>query len=98
MLYTGTASEPHVEGLGGDDHLGEHGVGGELGHAAAQLGELPAVVERPQRVQLLQGAQQGLRRRRVHEVEAHQVVDAQALQHQHHVACRHRDFSRDAGC
>ena len=66
--------------LGGEDHLGHHGVAGELGHAAAQLGELSQVVEGAQRVQLLQRQHQRLMGRGVHEVKVDQVVDPQRLQ------------------
>mmetsp|Transcript_6507 Transcript_6507/g.18711 ORF Transcript_6507/g.18711 Transcript_6507/m.18711 type:complete len:883 (-) Transcript_6507:1046-3694(-) len=76
----------HLVLLGGEDRFGHHGIQRELSHAAPQLGQFPPVVEGTQGVQLLQGAQQRLRRRRVHEVEVHQIVDAQALQHQHHRA------------
>uniref|UniRef100_A0A8R7K0H9 Uncharacterized protein n=1 Tax=Triticum urartu TaxID=4572 RepID=A0A8R7K0H9_TRIUA len=67
------------------DGLGEHGVQGELRHPPPGLGELAAAVERAEGEELLQGLEQRLRRRRVHEVEAHQVVDAQRLEPQHHV-------------
>lgn len=38
------------------------------------------------RTHLLKRADESLRRRRVHELEVQQVVDAQALEKQHHVA------------
>jgi len=42
----------------------------------------------PLRARLLERAEERLRRRRVHEVEVDEVVDAQRLEHQHHVAWR----------
>ncbi|CAN7945055.1 unnamed protein product [Ixodes pacificus] len=38
----------------GQQHLGHHRVHRELGHAPSQLGQLPHVVQGPQRIQLLQ--------------------------------------------
>ena len=55
-------------------------VEGELRHDGAELGEVAVVVERREVVEQLERAHQRLRRRRVHEVEVHQVVDAQLLQ------------------
>lgn len=59
--------------------LGKHRVKGKLRHPPAKLGELPEVVEGAEGVELLKGAEEGLGRRRVHEVEVHEVVDAKAL-------------------
>ena len=39
-------------GLGRQDHLGQHRVERELGHAAAHLGQLPSVVQCTQCVEL----------------------------------------------
>ena len=44
------------------------------------------MVERSEGVQLLQRQHQGLVRGRVQEVEVDQVVDAERLEHEHHVA------------
>ena len=46
----------------------------------------PAVVERAQRVQLFERADQRLGRRRIHKVKIDQVVDAKRFQQQHGVA------------
>ena len=44
------------------------------------------MVECPQGVELLQCQDERLRRRGVHEIEVDEVVDAQTLQQQHHIA------------
>ena len=62
------------------------GIERELCHDGSELGEVAVVVERREVVEQLEGAHQRLRRRRVHEVEVHEVVDAQLLQLQHHRA------------
>ena len=72
--------------LRGEYHLGEHRIDGKLGHAAAELGQLGLVVERAEGVQLLESDDERLVRRRIHVVEVNEVVDAQALEQQHHVA------------
>mmetsp|Transcript_38971 Transcript_38971/g.96648 ORF Transcript_38971/g.96648 Transcript_38971/m.96648 type:complete len:337 (+) Transcript_38971:295-1305(+) len=76
----------HAVPTGGDEGLGHLRVERELGHLPAELGQLAAVVERAERVELLERADERLRGRRVHEVEMQQVVDAEALEQQHHVA------------
>mmetsp|Transcript_15069 Transcript_15069/g.63555 ORF Transcript_15069/g.63555 Transcript_15069/m.63555 type:complete len:372 (+) Transcript_15069:2103-3218(+) len=65
-------------------HLRQLRVQRELGHHLAHLGEVPVVVQRAQVVEQLQRAHQRLGRGRVHEVEVHQVVDAELLQLEHH--------------
>lgn len=82
-----TVAPAHLVSLRRDQHLGEHGVQWEFSHATAELGEFALVVQGPERVQLLQRAEQRLCRRRVHEVKVHEVVDAQRLQHEHYIAC-----------
>ena len=47
----------------GDQHLGQLGVQGELGHDGAQLGEVPVIIQRRQVIQQLQRSHQGLQRR-----------------------------------
>jgi len=60
----------------GDEHLGERRLDGQVGHLAAEAGEEALVVERRQRVQVLERRDHRLLRRRVHKVEVEQVVDA----------------------
>ncbi len=45
---------------GGDQHLGELGIQGELGHDGAQLRQVPVIVQRRQVVQQLQRSHQRL--------------------------------------
>mmetsp|Transcript_55137 Transcript_55137/g.129443 ORF Transcript_55137/g.129443 Transcript_55137/m.129443 type:complete len:421 (+) Transcript_55137:277-1539(+) len=61
-------------------------IHGKLRHAPAELREVTLVVQRTQRVKLLQGLDQCLWRRRIHEVEMQEVIDTDRLEHQHHVA------------
>eukprot|EP00968_Pinguiococcus_pyrenoidosus_P020566 scaffold2448_cov250-Pinguiococcus_pyrenoidosus.AAC.17 len=72
--------------LRGNDSLALLRLERKLGHLPPELGELSSVIQRAQRVQLLESADQRLGGRRVHEVEVEQIVDAQALQQQHDVA------------
>jgi hypothetical protein len=66
-----------------DDRLRQHGVHRELGHPAPELGELAAVVECAEGIQQLQRAHERLAGRRVHELEADEVVDAERLEEEH---------------
>mmetsp|Transcript_5353 Transcript_5353/g.18121 ORF Transcript_5353/g.18121 Transcript_5353/m.18121 type:complete len:398 (-) Transcript_5353:100-1293(-) len=66
------------------EHLGHLRVHGELGHHGAELREVAVVVQGPERVPGLERAHQRLRGRRVHEVEVHEVVDAELLELEHH--------------
>mmetsp|Transcript_48960 Transcript_48960/g.116583 ORF Transcript_48960/g.116583 Transcript_48960/m.116583 type:complete len:518 (+) Transcript_48960:640-2193(+) len=64
-------------------HLGKLGVERELRHRRAQLRQVAVVVERAKVVEELERAHERLGRRRVHEVEVHQIVDAQLLEREH---------------
>lgn len=66
-----------------EDALRQHRVRGELGHLPPDLRQLPLIVQRTQRVQVLQRADQRLGGGRVHKVKLDQVVDAQTLQEEH---------------
>jgi hypothetical protein len=66
-----------------DDRLRQHGVHRELGHPAPELRELAAVVECAEGIQQLQRAHERLAGRRVHELEADEVVDAERLEEEH---------------
>ena len=55
----------------------------QLRHSPPQFGQIPVVVQRGERVELLQRPREHFMRRRVHEVEIDQIVDPHALQHQH---------------
>ena len=55
----------------------------EKAHPSAETGEQSLVIECTQTVQLLHRRDERLHRRRVHEVERQQVVDAHCLQRQH---------------
>ena len=63
-----------------DEHDGEGRVERELGREAAQRRQLAVVVQAGEVVELLERAHHGLGRRRVHQVEVHQVLDAELLQ------------------
>ena len=52
-------------------------------HSTAESCEEAFVVERGERVQLLHGGDERLERRRVHEIEGEQVVDAHGLELEH---------------
>jgi hypothetical protein len=54
----------------------------ELGHPSTHLGQLALVVERAQRVQEIQRANEGIPRRRVEKVEPDEVVDTEGFEHQ----------------
>ena len=73
------ASQIHA----GDQHLGHGGVHRELRHLAPQLGQHALIIERAQIVQLLQRAHHCRGRRRVHEIEIEEIVDAHGLQGQY---------------
>ena len=64
----------------GDEHLRHRRLERELRHLPPEPREQTLLVERAQVVQLLQRADQGLRRRRVHEVEVQQIVDPHRLE------------------
>ena len=69
-----------------DESLAELRVERQLGHAPPQLCQLALVVERAQSVELLERADERLGRRRVHEIEVDEVVDAERFEHEHHRA------------
>lgn len=69
----------------GQQHLRQIRLQRKVRHSPAQPREQPLVVQRPERVQLLQRGDQRLHRGRVHKVEVQQVVDAHCLQNQHRV-------------
>ena len=50
------------------------------------LCQLSLVIQRTEGVELLQRHDQRLSRRRVHEIEVDQVVNAQTFQHEHNIA------------
>mmetsp|Transcript_80034 Transcript_80034/g.214217 ORF Transcript_80034/g.214217 Transcript_80034/m.214217 type:complete len:283 (-) Transcript_80034:1008-1856(-) len=58
--------------------------GAHVGHGGTEVRQVPVVVERPEVVEELEGAHERLGRGGVHEVEVHQVVDAQLLEGEHH--------------
>mmetsp|Transcript_24293 Transcript_24293/g.76457 ORF Transcript_24293/g.76457 Transcript_24293/m.76457 type:complete len:388 (-) Transcript_24293:519-1682(-) len=72
--------------LAHDEHLGQGGVQGELHHLVPHGRERARVVERAQNPELVHAVEDVVLRRRVHEVELQQVLDAQGLEQQHHVA------------
>lgn len=67
-----------------NDGLAEHGVNRELGHAPPHFSEFSAIVHSAERIQEFQSPHQSLPWRRVHELEADQVVDAQRFEQQYH--------------
>mmetsp|Transcript_34640 Transcript_34640/g.59687 ORF Transcript_34640/g.59687 Transcript_34640/m.59687 type:complete len:381 (-) Transcript_34640:1079-2221(-) len=69
---------------GDQEHLGLLGLQRHLAHHVTQRGHRTLVVQGAQIVQLLQGTHHRFRRRRIHKVEVHQVLDAQLQQGQHH--------------
>mmetsp|Transcript_6374 Transcript_6374/g.13907 ORF Transcript_6374/g.13907 Transcript_6374/m.13907 type:complete len:252 (+) Transcript_6374:352-1107(+) len=75
-----------AERLRKDEHLGERRVEGELDHLATERRERARVVQRAQEPELVHRVEQVILRRRVHEVKGEQVVDAERLEQQHHVA------------
>ena len=62
-----------------EEHLAMLGRQRELRHPPAQLGQVALVVERAEVVEELERAHERLRRRRVHKVKVHEVVDAELL-------------------
>mmetsp|Transcript_11887 Transcript_11887/g.27867 ORF Transcript_11887/g.27867 Transcript_11887/m.27867 type:complete len:229 (+) Transcript_11887:764-1450(+) len=72
--------------LGFDEGFAQHRVARKLGHSPAEFRELTPIVQGPERVQLLQSANEGFRRRWVHEVEVQEIVYSQAFKHQDHVS------------
>ena len=70
--------------IGGDNEgLGEGGVKGELRHLSAQASQQSVIIKCVVSIEVLQRPYQGLGGRRVHEVEAQQVVDAHGLELQY---------------
>ena len=69
----------------GQDALGQRRLERELGHLPPEAGEQALVVQGTEAEEVLHGGDHGLNRRRVHEVEADQVVDAHRLELQHGV-------------
>ncbi len=65
---------------GGEDRFGEHGVGGEFGHLPPDFGEVAAVVEGAEGIELFEGADEGVGGWGVHEVEFDEVVDAEGFE------------------
>ena len=63
----------------GKKHSTKLGLERKLAHVPPEAGELALVVQRAQVVEQLESAHQRLGRRRVHEVEVHEVVDAELL-------------------
>mmetsp|Transcript_2661 Transcript_2661/g.9436 ORF Transcript_2661/g.9436 Transcript_2661/m.9436 type:complete len:429 (+) Transcript_2661:131-1417(+) len=74
-----------LQGHRRDEDLGQRRLERELCHLAAQRRQEALVVEGAQRVQVLEGGDEGGGRRRVHELEVQQVVDAERLERQHGV-------------
>jgi len=68
-----------------DEHLGQLRLQRKLGHLPPESRQQPFLVQRAKRVEHLQRGDERLHRRRVHEVEAEQVVDAHRLEVQNDV-------------
>ncbi|KAF4506091.1 hypothetical protein G6O67_006210 [Ophiocordyceps sinensis] len=70
---------------GRNEHLCQRRLHGKVGHFAPEARQQPLVVERAQRVQLLERRQHRVDGRRVHKVKVQQVVDAHGLEHEDRV-------------
>mmetsp|Transcript_45512 Transcript_45512/g.99125 ORF Transcript_45512/g.99125 Transcript_45512/m.99125 type:complete len:321 (+) Transcript_45512:593-1555(+) len=58
----------------------------KLRHASTQLRQVALVIQGTECIELLECLDQGLRGRRIHKVEMQQIIDANGLQHEHHVS------------
>ena len=63
--------------------LAHGGLQRKLGHLAPQARQQPLDIQRTEVVELLEGGHKRCGGRRVHEVEAHEVIDAHRLERQH---------------
>mmetsp|Transcript_12018 Transcript_12018/g.34743 ORF Transcript_12018/g.34743 Transcript_12018/m.34743 type:complete len:221 (-) Transcript_12018:630-1292(-) len=72
--------------LGKDEHLGQRRIQGKLNHLAAEGRQGPRVVESTQDPELVERVHDVVLRRRVHEGEVQEVLHAEGLEQQHHVA------------
>jgi hypothetical protein len=65
------------------DGLGESRIHRELSHPPPHLRQLSLIIESPERIQRIEGADEGVARRRIQEVESNEVVDSERFEHEH---------------
>lgn len=63
-----------------DEHLGHGRIDREVGHLPSESSEESFVVERSESEEVLQGGDEGLGGRRIHEVEGDEVVDSHGFE------------------